>query len=293
MNVSMSRAVLAGGIAAAAAAAAVVVVSTHSAAPPVAANQAGFSLAAPSQLALGQANVKQALLGQAQLYQAWLSQARAAGAAGTAPSSPAAASSPVAASSPAANSSSSCPDVNVVFARGTGEQPGLGIVGTPFAQAVASDLPGKTVTDYAVNYAADVSQASAGPGATDMTSHIVSLAAQCPATQFVIGGYSQGASVTDIAIGIQTTLGTGSVIPAADAAKVRAVVVFGNPLRLSGQTIAADSPAYGPKSDEFCNAGDPVCGNGSDILAHLQYATNGTAQQGAQFAAGKVSATGG
>jgi hypothetical protein len=45
--------------------------------------------------------------------------------------------------------STSCPDVDVVFARGTLELPGLGIVGTPFTQSVASDLPGLTVTDYA------------------------------------------------------------------------------------------------------------------------------------------------
>jgi cutinase len=149
------------------------------------------------------------------------------------------------------------------------------------------------VTDYAVNYAAGFDQSSAGPGATDLSNHISSLAAQCPGTQFVVGGYSQGASVTDIALGIRTVLGTGTAIPAADASRVDAVVVFGNPLKLSGQTIAAASPAYGPKAEEFCNTGDPVCANGSNIAAHLQYASNGDAQQGAQFAATKVTAAGG
>jgi uncharacterized membrane protein YhiD involved in acid resistance len=128
------------------------------------------------------------------------------------------------------------------------EAGGLGIVGTLFASAVASDPLGKTVTDHAVNYAASFDQSSAGPGATDMSNHISSLAAQCPGTQFVVGGYSQGASVTDIALGIRTVLGTGTAIPAADASRVDAVVVFGNPLKLSGQTIAAASPAYGPKA---------------------------------------------
>ena len=88
------------------------------------------------------------------------------------------------------------------------------------------------------------------------------------------------------------TTKTGAT-PAADAARVDAVVVFGNPLKLSGQTIAAASPAYGPKAEEFCTTGDPVCGNGTNILAHLQYASNGDAQQGAQFAAAKVTAAGG
>lgn len=203
-----------------------------------------------------------------------------------------AAATPAATASPTqtASASAACPNVNVVFARGTGEPPGLGMVGTPFASAVAAGLPGMTVTDYAVNYAANVSQTSAGPGATDMSQHIVSMAAQCPNTQFVIGGYSQGASVTDIAIGIPTSLGTGMAIPASLASRIDAVVAFGNPLRLSGQTIVADSALYGAKADEFCNVGDPVCGNGADIAAHLMYAANGDAAAGAQFAAQKVTA---
>jgi cutinase len=132
--------------------------------------------------------------------------------------------------SAATAAATSCPAVNVVFARGTFEAAGLGSVGTPFASAVASDLPGLTVTDYAVNYAASANQSSAGPGATDMSNHIISMAAMCPSTRYVIGGYSQGASVTDIAIGIKTDLGTGTTIPTSLAPLVSAVVVFGNPL---------------------------------------------------------------
>jgi len=195
--------------------------------------------------------------------------------------------------SAAASASAACPNVNVVFARGTGEPAGLGMVGAPFASALAADLPGMTVTDYAVNYAANVQQTSAGPGATDMSQHIIAMAAQCPNTQFVIGGYSQGASVTDIAIGIPTALGTGTTIPTSLSSRVDAVVAFGNPLRLSGQTIVANSALYGAKADEFCNAGDPVCGNGANIAAHLMYAANGDAAAGAQFAAGKVTAAAG
>nr|MDT0666452.1 cutinase family protein [Micromonospora sp. DSM 115978] len=122
--------------------------------------------------------------------------------------------------------------------------------------------------------------------------HVVAVAAQCPTTTFVLGGYSQGASVTDISIGIPTFLGRGEQIPTALAPRVAAVVVFGNPLALTGGKIATSSPLYGPKSQEFCNAGDPVCANGSSFTAHLTYASNGSTTAGGQFAAEKVRALG-
>ncbi|MBB2947656.1 hypothetical protein FB565_007427 [Actinoplanes lutulentus] len=93
-----------------------------------------------------------------------------------------------------------CSDVELVFARGTGEPQGLGIVGRPLARALAAELPDLEVGSFAVVYAAAGNQRSAGPGATNMSQHITSVAAACPETRFVIGGYSQGASVTDIGI---------------------------------------------------------------------------------------------
>ncbi|MBL7488662.1 cutinase family protein [Frankia sp. AgB1.9] len=184
-----------------------------------------------------------------------------------------------------------CADVEVVFARGSGELPGLGITGTPFVSSLTSDLAGKSVTSYAVNYAADLAQTSAGAGATDMSNHVSSVAAKCPNTEFVLGGYSQGASVTDIAIGIPTFLGSGTTIPTSLAPRVAAVVVFGNPLALYGQHIPTASSLYGSKAQEFCAAGDPVCANGANGVAHLSYPTNGMTTQGAAFAAAKVKAS--
>ncbi|HVV09448.1 cutinase family protein [Amycolatopsis sp.] len=190
----------------------------------------------------------------------------------------------------ATSSAATCSDVDVVFARGSGELPGLGITGGPFADAVKADLPGKTVSSYAVDYAADLAQTSAGPGATDMTRHVTSVAASCPGTKFVLGGYSQGASVTDISIGIPTVLGSGETIPAALASKIAAIAVFGNPLRLFGQNIPANSPTYGSRAIDLCNVGDPVCANGVNVLAHLTYGFDGSATKAAQFAADKVKA---
>ncbi|MFG1606476.1 cutinase family protein [Actinoplanes sp. NPDC049265] len=178
-----------------------------------------------------------------------------------------------------------CSDVELVFARGTGEPQGLGIVGRPLAQALAGELPGQNVGSFAVVYAAAADQASAGPGATNMTQHIEQVAQSCPDTQFVIGGYSQGASVTDIAAGIRGAGTRGDAIPAELRSKVAAVVVFGNPLGLRRQTIERASPDFAGKAVEFCNNGDPVCGGGNNFAAHLAYPRNGTVQQGAEFAA--------
>jgi cutinase len=218
---------------------------------------------------------------------AWPDQSGVSGI-GTAPST-AATSAPAAPPATGAPASvGNCADVEVVFARGTGDLPGLGVLGTPLVSAIRSALPGRTVNAYGVNYAADASQASAGPGATDMSRHVRTVAAACPGTKFVIGGYSQGATVTDIAIGIQFGTSTGEAIPAGLAPRVAAAVVFGNPLGIMHQTITQRSPVYGPKTKEFCSQGDPICGNGANSMAHLQYMTDGSVQQAAQFVAGKV-----
>ncbi|GAA5170587.1 MULTISPECIES: cutinase family protein [Amycolatopsis] len=193
----------------------------------------------------------------------------------------------------AADAKATCSSLEVVFARGSGEVPGLGVVGTPLVSAVKSAVGSSSVSSYAVNYAASYDQTSAGPGATDMSNHIKTTAAQCPDTKFAIGGYSQGASVTDIAIGIRTYLGTGQTIPTDLASRVVAVVAFGNPLGLYGQTIKTASPTYGPKSLEFCNRGDTVCGGTGTGpgYGHLSYPNDGSVNTAAAFIAKQYNAS--
>src|SRR5271163_1966232 len=48
---------------------------------------------------------------------------------------------------------------------------------------------------YGVNYPADVSVTK---GSNDMSAHVQSMAAGCPNTKLVLGGYSQGAMVIDL-----------------------------------------------------------------------------------------------
>ncbi|OQR85324.1 cutinase [Thraustotheca clavata] len=184
-----------------------------------------------------------------------------------------------------------CTDVHIVFARGSGEPAGFGICGEPLVSGIKNHLPGMSVSSYAVNYTANYLQTSAGDGATDMTNHLVQVAKDCPRTSFVIGGYSQGATATDIAIGIKTDLGTGEIIPTNLAPRIKAVVTFGNPLQLYGQTLAEACSLYAAKSIEFCNDGDPVCANGIDVFAHLAYPKDGTVAKAAEQAAAKVKGT--
>src|SRR6476619_7247239 len=47
-----------------------------------------------------------------------------------------------------------CPDVEVIFARGSGEPPGVGGVGQAFVDALRAQVGGKSLAVYPVNYAA-------------------------------------------------------------------------------------------------------------------------------------------
>ena len=55
----------------------------------------------------------------------------------------------------------------------------------------------KKVGFYAVNYPADY---QVDLGANDMSKHIQYMAANCPNTRLVLGGYSLGAAVTDLVL---------------------------------------------------------------------------------------------
>src|SRR6476469_3983065 len=95
-----------------------------------------------------------------------------------------------------------CPDIKVVFARGTNDAPGLGNPGQAFADALSTMVGGRSLTTYAVNYPASYDFLLAADGAADVTNYISALTQQCPSTRIVLGGYSQGAAVVDMLAGI-------------------------------------------------------------------------------------------
>jgi cutinase-like protein len=183
-----------------------------------------------------------------------------------------------------------CPAVQVVFARGTGEPDGIGRVGDAFVDSLRPLVKGKSVAVYAVNYPATRDFLRAADGANDASLFVQNIANTCPDTKIVLGGYSQGAAVIDaITVADQPTLGFTQPMPADVANHVAAVAVFGNPsIRLLGNPLTALSPLYGSKTIDLCNGADPVCSNGDDVPAHSLYEQSGLTTQAAQFVADRV-----
>ncbi len=179
-----------------------------------------------------------------------------------------------------------CPDVQVLFARGTNEPPGVGIVGQSFADALSTKVSGRSVTVSAVDYpASDNYLSSAANGSDDAQAQIQNVVANCPSTKLVLGGYSQGAAVTDMAT---------AALPAQVADRVAAVALFGTPasgfssMLAGGTPLPTTSPAYAPKTIDLCIDGDPICSAGANMIAHVSYVQSGMTDQAASFAAAKI-----
>lgn len=185
-----------------------------------------------------------------------------------------------------------CPDVEVVFARGTAEPAGLGRVGQAFVDGLAAQIAPRTVGSYAVNYPADYDFLTAADGAADATNHIQSMALSCPSTKIVLGGYSQGAAVVDMLAGVPPlgnkvgSVGSAPPLSPTAAVTVAAVTVFGNPATKFGQPLTSLG-LFAGRSIDLCNDGDPICSDGRNPFAHRGY-EDSPAQQAAGFAAGRV-----
>ena len=183
--------------------------------------------------------------------------------------------------------SASCPAVEVVFARGTDEAPGVGKVGGAFVSSLREQT-GKSVGAYGVNYPADKDFLAATNGANDASTHIQRMAANCPNTKLVLGGYSQGAAVVDIVTAAPMPgLGFQRPLPPAAAEHVAAVALFGNPSGRAGNLMSAISPGFGGKTIDLCNPGDPICSGGMQWSSHLSYVPALT-NRAANFVAARV-----
>jgi len=185
-------------------------------------------------------------------------------------------------------SADDCPDIEVVFARGTNDSPGLGNVGGAFVDALRGKVGGRSVGAYAVNYPASFDFLAAAGGANDASAHIQYMVDNCPNTRLVLGGYSQGAAVIDVISAVPIpAVGFNNPLPPNVPDHVAAIAVFGNPSAKLGVPLTV-SPVWGGRAIDLCNADDAVCQtDGENMAAHRAYA-GGPTNQAADFVAGLV-----
>jgi cutinase-like protein len=202
-------------------------------------------------------------------------------------------------------SAAPCPDVEVVFARGTFEPPGIGTTGQAFVDSLRSEVGGKSVDVYPVNYPASLDFQTAADGVIDASNKVRDMAISCPNTKMVLGGYSQGAAVIGyitadaIPPGFTLPPGITGPMPPGVADHVAAVALFGKPSNGFLQTINTAAPPitvghlYSGKTVDLCIPEDPICApGGSDNGTHVLYAENGMAGQAADFAARRLASNG-
>ena len=197
-----------------------------------------------------------------------------------------------------------CPDVQVVFARGTDDPPGLGPTGQAFVDSLRPRVGAKSLDEYAVNYPATHDWTNAGEaGIRDAGAHVVSMAHDCPNTKMVLGGYSQGAAV----MGFVTSAAVPAGIDPATVPKpmdpevanhISSVVLFSVPnersMNFFGEPPVVIGPLYQAKTIQVCAPGDPICAEGMNFAAHDTYASNvAVIDQGAAFAADRLGGSSG
>lgn len=192
-----------------------------------------------------------------------------------------------------------CPDVEVIFARGTTEAPGVGWAGQEFVDALQSQLGGRSVQVYPVAYPASPDWPRAADGVIDTSNRVRDVVATCPDTKMVLGGYSQGAAVMGYVTADQIPPGyippagiTGPMAPEI-ADHVAAVVLFGKPSTRFLDAISAPpitiGSLYADKTLSQCIPDDPVCtADGANLFAHSQYGANGMIDQAATFAVDRL-----
>jgi hypothetical protein len=195
----------------------------------------------------------------------------------------------------------------MVFARGTGEPPGVGGIGQAFVDALRSKAGARSVAVYPVDYpaAGDFSDGiqfalTVIDGIRNASDHIESMTTECPNTRLVLGGFSQGAAVTgfvtsaDIPPGVPAGF-VPAPMPPQVADHVAAVALFGKPsnqfLSDAGAPLITIGPLYAPKTIDLCAPGDTICNGappGPPTGAHGSYASNGMVNQAAAFVTGRL-----
>ncbi|WP_018178068.1 cutinase family protein [Jongsikchunia kroppenstedtii] len=214
---------------------------------------------------------------------------------------------------PATAAPAGCPDVEMVFARGTAEAGApMGLTGLSFLQALQNRLPGRSVVGYAVNYPAssDFNNRVAFAqtvinGVVDAQNRVKFMASTCPRTRVVLGGYSQGSVVAGYAANGGTIRFSEAYqryqdhapppLPAAVMNHVAAVVLFAEPSPLwisqAGAPPVDLARVLAGRTTRYCFPGDTICDGaplGGPNALHVLYSVSGFPADGANFVASRL-----
>lgn len=196
-----------------------------------------------------------------------------------------------------------CTDVEVVGLRGSSEeylssQHGMGSLLGPVADTIATDLSGAvTFSAYGLPYPASEASASTvldgdyfdskDAGSEMLHEYLLERAVQCPATKFVVMGYSQGAHAAGDQLAREGKFITD---------RIAAFVMFGDPRfnpeasyalgtfdsrdhGLAGPRSTSDFATWGSRVYSFCHQNDMICqglgfGHGTDAHSQAGYVSD-------------------
>ncbi|MFT3900626.1 MAG: cutinase family protein [Gordonia sp. (in: high G+C Gram-positive bacteria)] len=208
---------------------------------------------------------------------------------------------------PTTASAAPCSDIHVVWARGTAE-PGapVGYNGQAFVEALRGQTPGKSLRVTGVRYAASDKfrdrayfAHSVNNGVKVAQNEVKRIAAQCPRTRIVLGGYSQGAVVAGYALVDKLRIPpqyekyahlAAPPLPASVTRHLAAAIFFGAPSARFIRDVGAPPITIGGrfrgKTASFCAPGDTIC-NGAPVggpsIQHGLYPFNGMTVAAASF----------
>ncbi|KAF8148705.1 putative acetyl xylan esterase [Crassisporium funariophilum] len=208
-----------------------------------------------------------------------------------------------------------CPNIHIFGARETTAPAGYGTAGV-VVNLVLNAHPGSTAE--AINYPACGGQSTCGgvsyansviAGVKAVAAAVNSFSSQCPQTQLVLVGYSQGGQIMVDAFcgGGDTNEGlsdTSIPIQASAISKIAAAIFMGDPRHIPGLSYnvgTCNANGFAPrpagfqcpsaaKIKSYCDAADPYCCNGNDANTHQGYGTE-YGQQALSFINSRLSAT--
>ncbi|KAH8682531.1 carbohydrate esterase family 5 protein [Xylariales sp. PMI_506] len=202
----------------------------------------------------------------------------------------------LAVATPAPLAKRQCPPIHVFGARETTVSAGYGSSAT-VVNLILNAHPG--ATSEAINYPACGGQASCGgvsyassvlQGISAVVTAVNNFYTQCPSTQLVLVGYSQGGQIFDDALcgGGDTGEGyTSTAVPLSAGAvnAIKAAIFMGDPRYVYGLSYEVGTCTAGgfdartagfscpsaSKIQSYCDASDPYCCNGSNAATHQGY----------------------